>query len=105
MPNYIQKQLVKYGHNVPKRTQYCPYEPAAVQYGQKLQEVPVKEQSKLLDKEGKLSVQQVVSSFFVLREGSGHDNITCPKFNRSRKFQTNILYYGTSETASRLYAY
>ena len=34
-----------------------------MQYGQKLQDVPVKEESKLLDKEGKLCVQQVIGSF------------------------------------------
>jgi hypothetical protein len=63
MPNYVQKQLVKYRHNAPKRPQYCPYEPAPVQYGRKSQELPVEEESKLLDKEGKLRVQQVISSF------------------------------------------
>ena len=63
MPNYVQKQLVKYRHNAPKRPQYCPYEPAPVQYGRKSQELPVEEKSKLLDKEGKLRVQQVIGSF------------------------------------------
>ena len=63
MPNYVQKQLVKYRHNAPKRRQYCPYEPAPVQYGRKSQELPVEEESKLLDKEGKLCVQQVIGSF------------------------------------------
>ena len=63
MPNYVQKQLVKYRHNAPKRPQYCPYEPAPVQYGRKSQELPVEEESKLLDKEGKLRVQQVIGSF------------------------------------------
>ena len=28
MPNYVQKQLVKYRHNAPKRPQSCPNEPA-----------------------------------------------------------------------------
>ena len=63
MPNYVQKYLVKYRHNSLKRQQYCPYEPAVVQYGQQLQEVPVEEESKLLGKEEKLHVQQVVGSF------------------------------------------
>ena len=57
MPTYLQKQLVKYRHNTPKQPEYCPYAPAAVQYGRKSQEVPVEEESKLLDKEGKLRVQ------------------------------------------------
>jgi len=63
MPNYVHKQLVKYRHNAPKRPQYCPYEPGPVQYGRKSQKVPVEQESKLLDKEGKLRVQQVVGSF------------------------------------------
>ena len=34
VPNYLQKQLVKYSHNAPTRPQYCPYEQVTVQYGQ-----------------------------------------------------------------------
>ena len=70
MPNYVQKQLVKYRHNAPKRPQYCSYEPAAVQYGRKFQEIPVKEENKLLDNEGTLCVQQVVGTFLMLRVSS-----------------------------------
>ena len=28
MPNYVQKNLIKYKHEKPKRPQHCPYEPA-----------------------------------------------------------------------------
>jgi hypothetical protein len=63
LPNYCHKQLTKYRHKAPKRPQYCPYEPAAVQYGRKPQETSVKIESNPLDKEGKLCVQQVVGSF------------------------------------------
>ena len=63
MPNYVHKQLTKYMHNKPKRPQHCPYEPAPLQYGRKSQEKPVDIESKALDKNGKLRVQQVVGSF------------------------------------------
>ena len=69
MPNYVQKRLVKCRHNTPKQPQYCSDEPAAVKYGQKLQEIPVEQESKLLDKEGKLRVQQVIGSFFYIKRG------------------------------------
>ena len=65
LTTYVHKQLVKYRYTTPIRPQYCPYDPAAVQYGRKLQEVPVKLESKLLEKEGKLYVQQVVGTFYI----------------------------------------
>ena len=63
MPNYVYKQLIKYRHTASKRSQCCPYEPVAIQYGRKSQKVPVKIESKALDTEGKLRVQQVLSIF------------------------------------------
>ena len=63
MPSYVHKQLTKYRHNILKRPQHYPHEPAAVKYGRKLQETPVKVESKILDKEVKLYVQHLVDSF------------------------------------------
>ena len=37
MPNYVQKQLLKYKWNPPKKLQYCPFNPAPVNYGKKIE--------------------------------------------------------------------
>ena len=106
MPNCVQKKLVKYRHNAPKRPQYCPYEPAPVQYGRKLQELPVEEESKLLDKEGKLCVQQVIGSFLYYARAVNMTILHAlnPIAAESSK-PTERTTYGTGETASQLYAY
>ena len=78
--------------------------PSTIQHGRTLQEVPVKIESKLLEKEGKLRVQQVVGSF-ILRTGSWHDNPVCTKHDSSGHFQTNITHHETCQTTSRLYVH
>ena len=63
MPNYVQKQLLKYKWRTPKRPQYCPYSPAPVNYGKKSDIIIDKPESPKLDKAGKKYIQQVVGSF------------------------------------------
>ena len=39
MPNYVQKQLIKYQHQKPKRPQHCPYQPNPIFYGKRSDEI------------------------------------------------------------------
>ena len=63
MPNYVQKQLDRYGWKKPKRPQNCPYEPAPVKYGAKSDEIIHEKTLPLLDKTQQKFIQQVVGSF------------------------------------------
>ena len=63
LPNYVQKQLLKYKWNPPKRPQYCPFNPAPVNYGKKSNIIIPEPDSPPLSKEGKTYIQQVVGSF------------------------------------------
>ena len=62
MPNYVQKQLVKYKRARPKRPQHCPYAPNPVNYGKKSDEIIHEPESPFLDKKDKKFIQQVVGS-------------------------------------------
>jgi len=37
MPNYIKKKLQEYNHVLPKKPQYCPYQPVPKQFGTEAQ--------------------------------------------------------------------
>jgi hypothetical protein len=63
MPNYVEKQLVRYEHVRPKRPQHCPYAPNPIKYGAKTQDPLPEDESPLLDMKGKKYIQQVVGSF------------------------------------------
>ena len=56
MPNYVNKQLIKYQHPKPKRPQHCPYQPNPIHYGKRSDEIIHEPESPYLDKnEKKLS--------------------------------------------------
>ena len=63
MPNYVQKQLVKYKRARPKRPQHCPCTPNPVNYGKKSDKIIHEPDSPFLDKKDKKFIQQVVGSF------------------------------------------
>ncbi len=63
MSNYVQKQLLKYKWNPPKRPQFCPFNPVPVNYGKKLNIIIPEPYSPPLTKDGKTYIQQVVGSF------------------------------------------
>ena len=63
MPNYFQKQLLKYKWNPPKRPQYCPFNPAPVNYGKKSNIIIPEPDSPKLGKAGKTYIQQVIGIF------------------------------------------
>ena len=63
MPNYIQKNLVKYGHKKPRKPQHYPYEPAPKKYRKESNEITEEPESPRVNNEKKKYVQQVVGSF------------------------------------------
>ena len=62
MPGYIKKKLHEYGHLFPKRIQTCPYSTEPKSYGAKAQAPLPTNDSKPLNKEGILKIQQIVGS-------------------------------------------
>ena len=71
MPKYVQEQLVKYKWRTPKRPQYCPLNPAPVNYGKKSDIIITEPKGEKLDKEGKKYIQQVVGSFLYYARAVG----------------------------------
>ena len=64
MPNYVLKQLTRYGHpHTPRKKTYTPYDPGPVRYGKAAQDLPPEDTSDPLDEKEKKRVQQVVGSF------------------------------------------
>ena len=59
MPDYVQKQLVRYGHSAPSRKQYSPYDPAPFVPGKASQELPPLVNSEKLDKKGSAESNKV----------------------------------------------
>ncbi len=62
MLRYIQKKLQEYEHIRSKKLQHCPYLPEPKQYGSETQRPLPEDESKLLDKQGKKSIQKIVGS-------------------------------------------
>ena len=63
MPNYVHKNLVKYGHEKLRKPQHCPYEPAPNKHGKESNEITEEPESPRVNNEKKKYVQQVVGSF------------------------------------------
>ena len=63
MPNYVNKQLAKYGHTKPKTCQHTPLQPLPRTYGKSAQIPNPPDETPLLEKEGIKRVQQVTGSF------------------------------------------
>ena len=59
MPKYVQKNLVKYKHEKPKRPQHCPYEPAPRKYGKEAAEDVDEEESPAVGEKDNKYIQQV----------------------------------------------
>ena len=59
MPNYVAKELTKYGYMPCKRQQYCPYEPNPIIYGKNSDNIIHEEESPPLNDKDKKFVQQV----------------------------------------------
>ena len=100
MPNYVQKQLDRYGWKKPKRPQDCPYEPAPIKYGKKSDELVHKKESPPLGKDEQKFIQQVIGSFFVLCTRRRHDHLNCPERNSVRTGETDQTNDGTSTSIS-----
>ncbi len=63
MVKYVMKQLPKYGHVAPLKSQHCLYSPNPSKYGNDNQSPSPLNDSPLLDEAGKKCVQQIVGSF------------------------------------------
>lgn len=63
MPNYVQKQLLKYKWNPPKQPQFSPFNPVPINYCKKLNIIIPEPDSSPLTKDVKTYTQQVVGSF------------------------------------------
>jgi hypothetical protein len=62
MPQYVMKQLTRYAHPGPNKSQLCPYSPNPITYGKDNQAPTPANESPLLDDVGKKHIQQVVGS-------------------------------------------
>ena len=63
MPGYVEKQLIKYKHDSPKRPQHNLWEPRPIKYGAAAQETDPKDTSPPLDDMGVKFIQQMLGSF------------------------------------------
>ena len=63
MPGYVEKQLIKYKHESPKRPQHNLWEPRPIKYGAAAQETDPEDTISPLDDMGVKLIQQVVGSF------------------------------------------
>ena len=63
MPKYVQKNLIKYKHEKPKRPQHCSYKPAPRRYAKAASEVVGKENSPAVNDADKKYIKQVLGSF------------------------------------------
>ena len=63
MPGYVEKQLIKYKHDSPKRPQHNPWEPRTIKYGAAAQETDPEDTIPPLDDMGFKFIQQVVGGF------------------------------------------
>ena len=69
MPGYIAKQLTKYNHDLPDKTQHCPYTPAPKKHGKEAQApAPVDTSPKLPDNRAK-HIQRIVGSILYYARG------------------------------------
>ncbi len=63
MLKYVMKQLIKYDHIAPLKTQHCPYLLNPIKYGKDNQSPSPLDDSPLLDEAGKKCTKQIVGSF------------------------------------------
>jgi len=63
MPNYVQKQLVRYRRRNSHRKQFCPFQPAPINYGRNSDELINEPESPAVGKEDEKYIRGVVGSF------------------------------------------
>ena len=63
MPNYVQKQLVRYRWRTSHRKQFCPFQPAPINYGRNSDELINEPESPAVGKEDEPYIRGVVGSF------------------------------------------
>jgi len=63
MPNYVQKQLVRYRQRESHQKQLCPFQPAPINYGWNSDELKNELESRAVGKEDETYIRQVVGSF------------------------------------------
>ena len=63
MPNYVNKNLIKYKREKPRRKQYSPYEPAPRNYGKQSNTTSDEEESPAVGEDKKKFIQKVMGSF------------------------------------------
>ena len=86
MSTYVVNQLTQYNHPHQNRFQRTLYTRAPIIFGQGAQDLPEPDCFPLLDAKGKLRVQQVVGSFFIMEERP-----TSPSLQAYRKMLHNRL--------------
>ena len=62
MPGYVQKMLVRFKHNMPKRAQFAPYQAQPRRFGKDSDKPIPEDESPKLDDERKKVVQQVIGT-------------------------------------------
>ena len=62
MPGYVQKMLVRFKHEPPRRNQFAPYQPAPRKFGKQSDDTIPMDDSPLLDEKRKKVVQQVIGT-------------------------------------------
>jgi hypothetical protein len=63
MPTYVKKQLTKYSHVAPLKSQHCPNAPNPIKYGKDNQAPSPLDKSPRLNKAQKKCIQQIIGSF------------------------------------------
>ncbi|KAL7487909.1 hypothetical protein ACHAW6_013488 [Cyclotella cf. meneghiniana] len=66
LPVYIQKTLLKFGHNKPKKPQHSPYQVAPIEYGSKQQQHPQADDTPPILADQIKFIQQVIGTLLFL---------------------------------------
>ena len=63
MPGYVEKALARFGHTIPEEPQHQPHKHTIPSYGATIQYAKAEDSSRLLSKEKKKYIQQVIGTF------------------------------------------
>jgi len=113
MPGYAQEGLTRFKHEMPARPENQPYQHVVIKYGAKVQYAPAADTTRLLDKQEKKFVQQVIGTFLYYGRAvdgtmltalsaiaSAQANPTVDTMNKTKKF---LDYVATNPDAILTY--
>jgi hypothetical protein len=105
MPNYVQKQLVRYRRRNFHRKQFCPFQPAPINYGQNSDELINEPESPAVGKENEKYIRGVVGSFLYYARAVDLTILTALSDIASEQSKRTEKNDEASRTTARLHAH